>query len=87
MTSHALALERQAGRLPSTERERSAERLLAQMHDERLTAVDEAWVAEAENVVRHGYARRRRQFLQRKPGTSLPFACFSAGCPAILPPL
>jgi hypothetical protein len=48
MTSHAIALEKQARRLPATERERLAERLLAQMADERLTFVDEAWVAEAE---------------------------------------
>jgi len=48
MTSHALALEKQVRKLPATERERLAERLLAQMEDERLTAVDEAWVAEAE---------------------------------------
>jgi hypothetical protein len=48
MTSHALALEKQVRRLSATEHERLAERLLAQMEDERLTAVDEAWVAEAE---------------------------------------
>ena len=48
MTTRALALEKQARRLPATERERLAERLLAQMEDERLTAVDEAWVAAAE---------------------------------------
>lgn len=49
MTSHALALEKQVRKLPATERERLAERLLAQMKNERLTAVvDETWVAEAE---------------------------------------
>ncbi|GJL53287.1 MAG: hypothetical protein NPIRA02_04190 [Nitrospirales bacterium] len=48
MTLHALAIEKQARKLPAVERERLAERLLAQMEDESLTAVDEAWVAEAE---------------------------------------
>ena len=48
MTTLALAIEKQARKLPAAERERLAERLLAQMKDERLTAVDEAWVAEAE---------------------------------------
>lgn len=48
MTTRALALEKQARRLPATERERLAERLLGQMKYEPLTIVDEAWVAEAE---------------------------------------
>jgi putative addiction module component (TIGR02574 family) len=48
MTTQALAIEKQARKLPAEERERLAERLLAQMEDEPLTAVDEAWVAEAE---------------------------------------
>jgi hypothetical protein len=48
MTTRALALEKQARRLSATERERLAERLLLQMKHEPLTAVDEAWVAEAE---------------------------------------
>jgi len=48
MTTHALAIEKQARKLPAEERERLAERLLAQMVDEPLTAVDEAWVVEAE---------------------------------------
>jgi putative addiction module component (TIGR02574 family) len=48
MTTLALAIEKQARKLPAAERERLAERLLAQMREERLTAVDEAWVAEAE---------------------------------------
>ena len=48
MTARALALEKQARKLPATERERLAERLLVQMKDEPLTAVDEAWIAEAE---------------------------------------
>jgi len=48
MTTRALAIEKQARRLPATERERLAERLLGQMKREPLTAVDEAWVAEAE---------------------------------------
>ena len=48
MTARALALEKQARSLPAIERERLAERLLIEMQDEPLTAVDEAWVAEAE---------------------------------------
>ena len=48
MTTRALALEKQARRLSATERERLAERLLVEMQDESLTAVDEAWVAAAE---------------------------------------
>lgn len=48
MTARALALEKQARKLPATERERLAERLLVQMKREPLTAVDEAWIAEAE---------------------------------------
>lgn len=48
MTARALALEKQARKLPVTERERLAERLLVQMKHEPLTAVDEAWIAEAE---------------------------------------
>jgi hypothetical protein len=38
MTSHALALEKQARRLSATDRERLAERLLAQMEDEQVTS-------------------------------------------------
>jgi hypothetical protein len=48
MTTRAVVLEKQARRLPATERERLAERLLIEMTGEPLTAVDEAWVAEAE---------------------------------------
>jgi hypothetical protein len=48
MTARALALEKLARKLPATERERLAERLLVQMRREPLTVVDEAWVAEAE---------------------------------------
>ena len=48
MTARALAIEKQAQKLPATERERLAERLLVRMKGERLTAVDEAWIAEAE---------------------------------------
>lgn len=48
MTARTLALEKQARRLPAIERERLAERLLVDMQDEPLTAVDKAWVAEAE---------------------------------------
>ena len=48
MTARALALEKQVRKLPATERERLAERLLVQMKHEPLTAVDEAWIAEAE---------------------------------------
>lgn len=47
MSARAVALEKQARRLSATERERLAERLLDEMQDEPLTAVDEAWVAEA----------------------------------------
>jgi len=48
MTAGALALGKQARRTPPTERERLAERMLVEMQDEPLTAVDEAWVSEAE---------------------------------------
>lgn len=48
MTARMLALEKQARKLPATERERLAERLLVQMKHEPLTTVDEAWIAEAE---------------------------------------
>jgi uncharacterized protein YukE len=48
MTARALALEKQARKLSAAERERLAERLLGQMTHEPLTAVDEAWIAEAE---------------------------------------
>ncbi|THJ21440.1 MAG: hypothetical protein CAF45_011440 [Nitrospira sp. CG24E] len=48
MTARALALEKQAQKLPAMERERLAERLLVQMKHKPLTAVDEAWIAEAE---------------------------------------
>ncbi len=57
MTARALALEKQAQKLPATERERLAERLLVGMKQARLTAVDEAWVAEAEK--RFGAWRRK----------------------------
>ena len=57
MTARALALEKQARKLPATERERLAERLLVRMKHARLTAVDEAWVAEAEK--RLGAWRRK----------------------------
>ena len=59
MTARALALEKQAQKLPATERERLAERLLVQMKHEPLTAVDIAWIAEAEK--RFGAWKRRRQ--------------------------
>jgi putative addiction module component (TIGR02574 family) len=48
MTTLALTIEKQARKLSPTERERLAERLMASMTGERLTSVDEAWVAEAE---------------------------------------
>lgn len=48
MTARALALEKQARKLPAAERERLAERLLVQVMHEPLTVVDEAWIAEAE---------------------------------------
>jgi hypothetical protein len=57
MTARALALEKQAQKLPATERERLAERLLVQMKHEPLTAVDEAWIAEAEK--RYGAWKRK----------------------------
>lgn len=48
MTTQALALEKKARKLPAVERERLAGRLLAEMEGEPLTAVEEAWVEEAE---------------------------------------
>lgn len=48
MTARALTLEKLARKLPATERERLAERLLVQMKHEPLTAIDEAWITEAE---------------------------------------
>jgi hypothetical protein len=48
MTARAASIEKQARRLSAIERERLAERLLVEMQDEPLTAVDEAWVVEAE---------------------------------------
>lgn len=48
MTARALALEKQARKLPPTERERLAERLLVQIKQKSLTTVDEAWILEAE---------------------------------------
>lgn len=47
-SARAVALEKQAWKLPATERERLAERLLVQMKREPPTAVDETWIAEAE---------------------------------------
>jgi hypothetical protein len=48
MTARAAAIEKQARKLPAMERERLAERLLIQVTKEQLTAVDQAWVDEAE---------------------------------------
>lgn len=48
MTTRTSVVEKEARRLPAPERERLAERLLAQMKDEPLTVIDEARVAEAE---------------------------------------
>jgi hypothetical protein len=48
MASSVSAIEKQARKLSAQERERLAERLLAQIEGEGLTAVDEAWVSEAE---------------------------------------
>ena len=48
MTALASAIEKQARKLSAAERERLAERLLAQTEDEPLTVVDEAWVLEVE---------------------------------------
>lgn len=48
MTARAAAIEKQARKLPATERERLAERLLVQVTKEQLTTVDQAWIDEAE---------------------------------------
>jgi hypothetical protein len=48
MTARAAAIEKQARKLPATERERLAERLLVEVTKEQLTAVDQAWIDEAE---------------------------------------
>jgi hypothetical protein len=48
MTALASEIEKKARRLRPAERERLAERLLAPLARARLTAVEEAWVAEAE---------------------------------------
>ena len=45
-------LERQAEKLPPQERERLAQRLLAGLGSEPLSAVEEAWVREAERRYR-----------------------------------
>ena len=68
MTARALALEKPVRKLPATERERLAERLLVRMKHVRLTAVDEAWVAEAEK--RFG-AWRRKATKTVSPGKTL----------------
>ena len=46
MTARAAAIEKQARKLPAIERDRLAERLLAEVL--QLTAVDQAWIDEAE---------------------------------------
>lgn len=48
MIARALALDKQSQKLPATERERLAERLLVQMKHGLLTALDEAWIVDAE---------------------------------------
>ena len=48
MSALTLEIEKKAQRLPAAERERLAERLLAPLAKARLTAVEEAWIAEAE---------------------------------------
>jgi putative addiction module component (TIGR02574 family) len=48
MTALTLEIEKKARRLPAVERERLAERLLAPLAKTRLTAVEEAWISEAE---------------------------------------
>ena len=63
MTSSVSAIEKQARKLSAQERERLAERLLAQIEGEGLTAVDEAWVSEAE---------RRFSAWKRKKTKALP---------------
>lgn len=48
MTALALEIQKKANRLSAVERERLAERLLAPLESDKLTAVDEAWVEVAE---------------------------------------
>ena len=48
MSALTSEIEKKARRLPAAERERLAERLLAPLAKTRLTAVEAAWVAEAE---------------------------------------
>src|SRR5512136_688313 len=48
MTALTSEIEKKARRLTPAEREKLAERLLAALAKSRLTAVEEAWVAEAE---------------------------------------
>jgi len=48
MTSVTLEIEKKARRLPAVERERLAERLLSPLARARLTAVEAAWIVEAE---------------------------------------
>ena len=48
MTALASEIEKKARQLPAVERERLAVRLVAPLAKARLTAVEEAWVAEAE---------------------------------------
>jgi putative addiction module component (TIGR02574 family) len=48
MSALTSEIEKKARRLPPVERERLAERLLAPLAKTRLTAVEEAWIAEAE---------------------------------------
>lgn len=48
MTSLALEIEKKARRLPAVEREKLAERLLSPLARTRLTAIEEAWIVEAE---------------------------------------
>jgi hypothetical protein len=48
MTARAAAIEKQARKLSAPERERLAERLLVQVANKQLAAVDQAWIDEAE---------------------------------------
>jgi putative addiction module component (TIGR02574 family) len=48
MSTLTLEIEKKARRLPPAERERLAERLLSPLARVRLTAVEQAWVLEAE---------------------------------------
>jgi hypothetical protein len=60
MTSLTLEIEKKARRLPAKEREKLAERLLSPLARVRLTAVEEAWIVEAECRYAAGKQDKRR---------------------------